>query len=56
MQVVCPCWKPWTQSCPQLAPLTSPFACHCRMCTRLVVSEASVLELPAGASRLCPPP
>lgn len=48
MQAACPCWKPWTQSCPPPAPPTSPFVCRCRMCTRLVVSESSVPELTAS--------
>lgn len=37
----CPCWRPWTPSCPLHAPRTSPCACRCRTCTRLAVSEGA---------------
>lgn len=48
MPVACPSWRPWTPSCPPHAPQTSPCVCHCRMCTRLAVSEGPG-PLPAAA-------
>lgn len=52
----------WTQSCPPPRPQTSPCVCHCRMCTRLAVSEVTwplpaALPLPTlASSALRPPP
>ena len=62
MPVVCPSWRPWTPSCPPHAPQTSPCVCHCRMCTRLAVSEGHMATARCSApahlasSALRPPP
>ena len=62
MPVACPSWRPWTPSCPPHAPQTSPCVCHCRMCTRLAVSEGHMATARCSApahlasSALRPPP
>lgn len=52
MPVACPCWRPWTRSCPRHAPQISPCACRCRTCTRLAVSGGAGSP---GCGRLAQP-